>query len=171
MGTLDSYRGSDILVEAFKKLHNNKNYELFNLGGGSEESKIKELAKGYENIHVSGLIEHTKGMAICKSADILVMPFRKTPVLYKTLPMKTFEFIACGVPIVVTDTGEHADVIKHFGCGITCEPNSESMSRALNSLLTNKKLYKKLQDNCNKHKKDVDYSKTRRAFVEEFEGS
>ncbi|MBI4153738.1 glycosyltransferase, partial [Candidatus Woesearchaeota archaeon] len=115
-GSFDKYRGVDILAEAFLKIKR-KNARLLLLGGGKEESNIREICKGSKNIYISGFIRHQDAIAMCKSADVLVIPFRKSPILYMTSPIKTFEYSACGVPVIATDTGEHADIIKNLGGG------------------------------------------------------
>ena len=38
-------------------------------------------------------------------------------------PLKLFETLACGVPIIVTDFPGQADLVKQYDCGMVIEPN------------------------------------------------
>ena len=168
LGSFDFARGVDILVKAFKKVNKKHNAKLVMLGGGIEEENIRKLAGNSKNIHFSGFIPHQEALSICKGSDILVMPFRRSPALFKTFSLKTFEYIALGIPIVVTDTGEHAELIKKMECGIVTEPDEESISRAINLLLQNKKLYRSIKKKCENSRNLVDYKVTRKEFLEAF---
>lgn len=170
-GSLDHWRGVDILVEAFMKIKKKYKINLLLLGGGKEEEKIRNMCKGHDNIYISGFIRHKDAIALCKGSQILVIPFRKSPMLYKTMPIKTFEYVACGVPVVTTDTGEHADIIQKLGVGIATEPTPKNIANGLEKLLGNKSYYNKLKNNCTQAKSKVDYKFTRRLFVQEFENS
>lgn len=166
-GSLDHWRGVDLLVAAFKKLEKKHAINLAILGGGKEEKTLRDMCKHWKNIHMSGFINHREAIAVCKASEILVIPYRDSPILYKTMPIKTFEYMACGVPIVVTDTGEHADIIKKMGCGLAVNPDSNSLARGIEKLLSDRKLYIKLKRNCMEKRSEVDYRKQRKAFRDE----
>lgn len=165
-GSFDEWRGVDMLIEAFKKLRNRR-FKLLLLGGGSQEQDLRKLAKGDKNIYISGYIDHDEAIAYCKGADILVIPFRETPILRKTSSIKTFEYIACGVPIVATDTGEHAEWISKLGCGKIAKPTAGSIATVLSKLAENKEEYLQLSKNCKDAVEKVDYRNLRKDFVKE----
>ena len=168
LGSFDFYRGVDILVNAFKKIERKYRIKLVLLGGGKEEKNIIRLSENSKNIYISGFLQHQKALSICKSSDILVIPFRNSPILFKTFSLKTFEYIALGIPIIVTNTGEHAKLVKNLKCGIVTEPNPESISKAIENLLSNKKLYNTIKKNCQMNRNLVDYKITRNKFLEAF---
>lgn len=168
LGSFDYYRGVDILVEAFKKIGQKYKAKLVLLGGGNEEERIKKLAAGSDNIFISGFIPHKKAIAICKGSDILVMPFRNSPILFKTFSLKFFEYVACGVPIIVTDTGEHASWTKKLGAGLVVKNSAEEICAGLEKLVNDKALYRKLKENSRKNKSMVDFKTTRKDFIREF---
>lgn len=167
-GSLDPWRGVKNLVSAFQKIEKTHDVKLVLLGGGAQEEEIRKMARNSKNIYVSGFIKHQDAIAICKGADLLVIPFMDSPILYKTMPIKTFEYIACGVPIVVTDTGEHANIIKRFGSGIAVSPTEAGIADGLSKILRDKKLYRKLKKNAEKASDEVDFRRTRKPFFDAF---
>ncbi|MBI2578446.1 MAG: glycosyltransferase [Candidatus Aenigmarchaeota archaeon] len=163
-GSFDPWRGVDMLVKAFKKVEKKRKSRLLLLGGGSQEASIRGLAGNDKNIHITGYINHDKAIEYLKGSDLTVVPFRDDPILKETLSIKPFEYMACGNPILITNTGQHADVVKSFGSGILVEPNEHDMADAIVKIIDDKKLYKKLKENSMKARKEVDFRKTRQAF-------
>lgn len=163
-GSFDPWRGVDVLVRAFQKLEKKKKARLLLLGGGSEESRIRAMAAGDSNIHITGYIDHEKAVSYLKGADMLVVPFRDDAILKETLSIKPFEYIACGNPIVITDTGQHADLVRAMDVGVLAEPNEDSLASAMIRLISDKKLYQKLKRNASKARQDVDFRRTRESF-------
>lgn len=171
-GSLDKWRGVDMLADAFIKLRNSKTgkkakVKLVLLGGGPEEDTLRKRFANDKDVYISGFIDHSTAAAYCKGSDVLVAPFRETPVLRRTFSIKPSEYVACGVPVVVTDTGEHANLIKSLEAGVITGPDAGSIARGLEMLIKNKKLYAKLKENCAKNKQNVDYTVMRQSFAKE----
>src|SRR3989344_2981334 len=171
-GSLDTWRGVDMLADAFVKLRNSRagkkaRVKLLLLGGGPEEENIRKRFANDKDVYVSGFIDHSTAISYCKAADVLVAPFRETPVLRRTFSIKPSEYVACGVPVVVTDTVEHAEFIKRLEAGLIVAPDVDNLSEALETLIRDQKLYKKLKDNCVKNRSNVDYTIMRKPFSDE----
>lgn len=165
-GSFDPWRGVDMLVNAFRNVKEKKKASLLLLGGGSQEPLIRKMAGSDKDIHITGYIEHDKAVSYLKGSDILVVPFRDDPILRGTLSIKPFEYIACGIPIVITDTGQHADLVKQLGVGLVAEPKEEKIAEAILKLMKDKKLYRRLKRNAERSKRDVDFRKTRETFYD-----
>jgi glycosyltransferase involved in cell wall biosynthesis len=165
LGSLDPWRGVDILIDAFKRLEKSDT-KLLIIGGGPEESRLREMAKGNKNIVFMGYQEHDIAVSYAKGADLTVIPFRNDPILSSTLSMKPFEAIACGVPIIITNTGEHADLVRSLKAGIVVEPNSIDISKAVDKIIMNKKLHSELKLNVKKASTLVDFRKTRKIYFD-----
>lgn len=169
-GSIDSWRGVDMLIEAFKKIKSKtrRKIKLLLLGGGIEEDYMRKLASGNKDIYISGYISHDEAIAYCKGSDLLVAPFRETPILRKTFSIKPFEYIACAVPVIITDTGDHARLVEELQAGLVTRPNVESIAAAIERLMKDKKLYSRFKKNCERNKWKVDYKVTRKQFAEAF---
>lgn len=55
--------------------------------------------------------------------DVLVLPRPKHPATEIAAPTKFAEYAAMGKPILTTEVGDPADLVKKYGCGIVIEDN------------------------------------------------
>ncbi|GEM_PF-1779323 len=169
-GSIDKWRGVDLLVKAFKIVKTkNKNVKLLILGGGVEEENIRKMCSDDKNIFISGYIQHKKAISYCKDSDILVAPFRRDPILSRTSSIKVFEYIACGVPIIITKTGEHAKIVGDLGVGLLSKATPQDLAKKISVMINNKKLYMSIKSNLKLKSDIVDFKNTRKPFFEEFE--
>lgn len=66
-------------------------------------------------------------------------------------PLKIFEYMACGKPVITTDVGNLRRIIVRHHCGLIVKPGDiEAMSDALMKLVENPELAKKLGENGRK---------------------
>ena len=55
--------------------------------------------------------------------------------LIKVLPVKIFDYAACGLPVITVDIGEWSNLIKEYNCGIvTKNGNPEDFAEAIDVL-------------------------------------
>lgn len=107
-GHLYAGRGVEI-IESIAKARPNI---LFLLFGGNEEN-LRERRKNNtcSNLHYVGHVPHPVAQQAMKSVDILLMPYQKSVAIgvsgHDTArwmsPMKMFEYMATGVPIISSD--------------------------------------------------------------------
>lgn len=104
-GHLYAWKGADTLVSAAKKLDTDV---LVYLVGGTEEevSKFKIQNIKYKNIIFVGHKPHQEIPYWLKAADMLVLPTSGKEKIGReyTSPMKLFEYMASGTPIIASDT-------------------------------------------------------------------
>lgn len=62
------------------------------------------------NVHFLGMKAPADVPAYLAGFDVCLVPFRKTPELESISPLKVFEYLAAGRPVVATDYGELADL-------------------------------------------------------------
>ena len=68
--------------------------------------------------------------------------FMPVSIFYYGIQIKTFEYMAFGLPVICSNFGTIDQIIRETGSGITVDPRSpESISKALIMLLTDKELY------------------------------
>ena len=60
-------------------------------------------------------------------------------------PLRLYEYMSCGLPIVATKVGEPAYVLKD-GNGLLVEPNANSIAEGIMTLLEDEELAKSLSD-------------------------
>lgn len=72
---------------------------------------------------------------------------------------KAREYLACGVPVVITDVVGTANDIKDYSAGIVIEPNINDLYSAMFKIVDDKKLWSDYQTNAIKLAREMDISK------------
>ena len=136
--------GVPILIEAFSKV--TKSFPLLKLvlvGDTSKKQLIKETTDAIEKLNISdkviftGLVEREMMPVILCNAEILVVSKPDNERNSGNFPIKIGEYLATGVPVVVTKVGEIPLFIKDGESGFLAAPGSaiafaEKMQEALN---------------------------------------
>jgi glycosyltransferase involved in cell wall biosynthesis len=124
-------RGIDLLIEASLRL---KDVLFIVVGGMSRDiERYREMArvKDARNFVLTGFIPHVMVPAYLFAADVLVMPYtsRMTDVTGRvvagfTSPIKMFEYMASGRPIVATKLPPIEEVLEDGENAILVEPDN-----------------------------------------------
>jgi glycosyltransferase involved in cell wall biosynthesis len=136
-GALAPWKGIDILVDAATKLPEVR----FVIAGGSDD-EVKSWKKGLvekkiANVNFLGGIQHSDLVSLCQAADIVVYPHRSGGPATHTSPLKFFEYLASGTPIVASDIPALADFKDRSLALEVCEPDSvEALARCLSGALS-----------------------------------
>jgi glycosyltransferase involved in cell wall biosynthesis len=138
IGRFVEEKGLRELIAAFLLLSKEfKSVKLTLIGSGPLESIIPNDPKiifksvPYHLIHK----EYAK-------ADIFCLPSKKTVYWQEQFGMVLVEAMACGLPIVTTDTGAIKEVVEN--AGIYAKPTATSLYKNLKKLITNHQLRIKL---------------------------
>lgn len=74
--------------------------------------------------------------------------FHNTPKYRNFIPIKLFEYMAFGLPVIFSDLGPSAQIIKSTNCGILVDiTNTEKIVEAMKTLIFNKKVFNELSEN------------------------
>lgn len=129
-------KGFDILIKAWKK--NKKDWKLRIVG--LSEQKIEELRK-YCSIHK---VENIELYGKCddisihyKQSSVFVLPSRK-----EATPLVLIESQSFGLPAIIFDHLTSAlELINESAITVKFNENSESLEKAINTIIDNEKLY------------------------------
>jgi glycosyltransferase involved in cell wall biosynthesis len=142
-GQLHIEKGVDVLVRAAALL---KNVTVVLVGGeAADQNRLRQLIQdiGAHNIILLDYVPPTEVASYLKAANVLVMPHsaKVTESAKYTCPLKLFEYMAAGVPIVASELPAITDVIRHGENGWLVEPDSPSaLAEGIRHLLENKSL-------------------------------
>ena len=136
---LTQEKGISDLLKAFIKLReNNPKIWLTLIGNGPLRSELK----GYKNIVIKQ-VPYNKIHFEYQKADIFCLPSRSTKTWEEQYGMCLVEAMACGLPIVTTDTGAIPEV-----CGQTAlysrQHSPESLKKNLEYLIYNQTVREKM---------------------------
>lgn len=110
----------------------------------------------HNNISYIGKIKHSDvANYLCRS-KIGIVTLLPIPKYKKNIPMKQFEYMTFGLPIVGSDLKPIRKFVEEADCGILVNPMKEKeIWNAIKSILINKELYNKLSLNGIRATKDI----------------
>lgn len=141
-GHLFKWKGADVLLEVARFAGNIRiGQSLFVFVGGMEYDikKFREKSKGAENVLILGHRSHKEIPIFLKAADILVLPnSSKEEISSKyTSPLKLFEYMASGRPILASDILSIRAVLDDNNSYLFKADDPESMAKVLGLAIKN----------------------------------
>jgi len=138
VGRLCPSKGQAILIEAAGRLHaKGLDLHILLLGGGEDLESIRAMVQERELgdiITVDGPVGHARVKEELAACDIFVLPS-----FAEGIPVALMEAMACGIPVVSTETMGIPELIEHGVSGILTQPsNVEHLSNVIEAFLTGK---------------------------------
>ena len=137
-GALYRFKGVDLLIDAAKRLPNCQ----FAITGGTTEqvNSYRQMAqeKGVENIQFLGwILPRSRLVSLLQAADVLLHPHRSGEAANFTNPVKFFQYMASGTPIVATKIPPLMPFQSTPLVAEWCQPDSEqALAQCIESALT-----------------------------------
>ena len=129
VGSLKPWHGLSILVDAFAGLHRQSpRTRLMIVGEGPEQDKLAEdvCRRGLvDAVCFTGWVPPSDLPALLASLDVAVAPYPELPHFYFS-PLKVYEYMAAGLPIVASRIGQVSDLIEDEVNGLLCPPGDAS---------------------------------------------
>lgn len=150
-GTLESYQGIDILLDGCASLARTPADFVLIIAGGSalqvENFKAMAAKLGLaEQVQFLGQLQPSEARELAASADIILSPRSSGT----NTPLKTYEQLACGVPLVATAIYSHTQVLDD-SLAVLVEPTPEGMAEGIGRLLASQTLGAELVANAKAH--------------------
>ena len=147
IGTMQRERHLEVLIHAFSKVKENKeNAKLLMVGEGYDKTNLEKLATdlGIENdVIFTGQVYFDEVPNFIAAGDIGVSPIPPLDFYKLSSPIKMFEYMALGKPVVANDEiPEQEEVLEQSGGGILVEFEAESFANRIIKLLDNPKMSK-----------------------------
>jgi glycosyltransferase involved in cell wall biosynthesis len=140
-GAFRSWHGAIHLVRAIRQLHDRGLREVAAvfIGDGPELPRVRDEARGLHNVVIAGAVPHALMPACLAAADIGVAPFdaaahRPLSLGFYWSPLKIFEYMAAGLPVVAPAIDRIATLVAHEREGILYEPSGDALPEALGRL-------------------------------------
>lgn len=107
VGSLESHKGPQILIKAFKEIYND-DIKLHIVGKGSAEAELKKIASEDKRIKFHGFLKGSDLMDLYKKANLMVIP----SIWYDNSPMVIYESFMNSTPVIGSDIGGIPELIK-----------------------------------------------------------
>jgi glycosyltransferase involved in cell wall biosynthesis len=130
-GSLYKEKGIQQIIDLAQKFSLKREYEFVLVGG--TKSQIRDWKnqcdrKKLQNVTFKGFVKNRQVPLFLKAADVLLMPY-DTSISYEvmdihtTSPLKLFEYMASGTPIVSTNIPTISKILTHGVNALLAEPN------------------------------------------------
>jgi len=128
-------QGLEHVVEAARLLRDRSDIRFVMVGDGPKREEMMALAAGYglENIRFHGLRPKKAMPGILASMDAALIPLGME--LPGAMPSKSYEALACGLPLVVASKADIADFVARHEVGYAVEPGDpEALAEVMRRL-------------------------------------
>ncbi len=136
-GGLSTWHGVQFMINAVNHTEWPHQVHLVVIGDGQDGHILRKEAEKNRHIHVLGKkpyndIPHYVANALVGLVPILNSGNRASTGLF---PLKLFETLACGTPVIVTDFPGQADLVRSEHCGLVVKAdNAEALAQAVAEL-------------------------------------
>jgi glycosyltransferase involved in cell wall biosynthesis len=118
----------DTLLHAADKLrHESVHFVL--IGDGADKPRLLSIADrlALPNVTFRSPRAQADMPHVFRAADVCVLSLKDLPISSAIMPVKCFEIMACGIPIVFAARGEMAGHIELSGGGVVIEPEQPDL--------------------------------------------
>lgn len=139
VGALTEIRGVGQMVEAVNLQPENLKVELFLAGTFSPFDFENTVAStpGWNRVNFLGYQSRksvARMLAQCRVGLVMLHP---TPNYIESYPVKLYEYMAAGLPVVASDFPFWREIIEDVGCGLLADPlNPESIAEQIRWILS-----------------------------------
>lgn len=116
------------------------------------EKNVHDLIKGKRlehNVELRGKIRNIDAYPVIAQCMVGVALLLPEPNFAKSLPTKMFEYMALGLPVVVSNFPLWKDIVERHDAGASVDPfDTEAASEAIYSMLTDPQRFERLSTNA-----------------------
>ena len=99
--------------------------------------ELKSLSGG-EYINYLGILDRQQIIALLQKVKIGMVTLLPTPSYVESLPIKMFEYMLSGIPVIASNFPLWDSIIAHYNCGVLVDPTDKiAIANACNELLAN----------------------------------
>jgi glycosyltransferase involved in cell wall biosynthesis len=144
VGSFKAWHGLPVLIDAFESVRRTcPDTRLLLVGDGPERSRllVDLSARGLlEAVHLTGRVAPHEVPGLLASMDVAVAPYPQRRHFYFS-PLKVYEYMAAGLPVVASRIGQLRRLIDHGVTGLLCPPgDADALTSALEQLRTDPQL-------------------------------
>lgn len=163
---LVEFKDHSTLIRAMYLIHKKyPNYKLIIIGGGPKEKELGKLIKHLnlkDIVTITGMISHRETLNLLKNSDIYLHSS-----VNEAFGRVYLEAMTYGLPIVSTNIGGPADIIKDGVNGFLVPiKNPEALAKKTMELIKNKTLYREISKNNIRDIKKYSFPNIAKKFIQ-----
>jgi len=126
VGSLRPWHGVELLPDILEGVRRRHGDVRMMVAGDGEMRSPTETAfeeRGLADAAVfTGAVPHHDVPGLIRCVDVALAPYPEPEHTFYFSPLKLFEYMACGIPVVAARIGQIADVVEHGRTGLLHEP-------------------------------------------------
>jgi glycosyltransferase involved in cell wall biosynthesis len=139
VGGISTIRGARQMVNAMGLLPESLPTKLMLAGDFSPPSLGGELSRlrGWSRVETLGFLERRSVYQLLSHSRVGLVVLLPEPNHVQARPVKLFEYMSAGTPVIASDFPEWREIIEECGCGLVVDPlDPEALAEAINYLCT-----------------------------------
>ncbi|WP_297888145.1 glycosyltransferase family 4 protein [Sulfurihydrogenibium sp.] len=149
IGGITKIRGIEEVIKALEYTNT-----TLHLAGNFESKELEEYIKslkGWSKVRYYGFVGRDKVKEILKNVKIGLVTLYPTINYLDSLPVKMFEYMSAGIPVIASNFPLWKEIIERNNCGICVDPlNPKEIANGINYLLENDHIAKTMGENGRK---------------------
>lgn len=133
IGGISYFRGIHVMVQAMELIRSSR--ARLELCGNFWDSRLKESVSampGWEYVQFHGFCSRARVRDVLQRVQVGLIPLLPHPNYVEALPVKLFEYMCAGIPVVVSGFPLWRRIVRNHACGLSVRPGSaEELARAL----------------------------------------
>lgn len=147
VGAITEARGADVMVRVAGEI-GAEHGAVLKLAGDFFPARLEadlSALDGWGRVEKLGYLDRPGVRALLREARVGLVVLRPTPQYVRAYPTKLFEYMAAGVPAVVSDVPLWRRIVEDAGCGLLVDPEAvDEVAAACARLLTDDDLATRL---------------------------
>jgi glycosyltransferase involved in cell wall biosynthesis len=138
VGSFAPWQGLEILIEAAKRVKEQGYAQIKHIlvGDGEQEPLLRQKVREYkleQEIKFTGRVTYEQVVYYINACDIAIAPFTKERnSIIGVSPLKVYEYLACGRPVIASRLDGIKEVIEEGKCGYLFEPgDAEELAKRI----------------------------------------
>lgn len=123
-GSLKAWHGTEVLIDAVARLAARRDVRLLIVGDGPDRAALEEQARTRgiaDRMVITGWVPHHRLPTLIARMDVATAPYPAAGGHYFS-PLKLYEYLAMGRPVVASDIGQTAALLRPSGAGVLVPP-------------------------------------------------
>lgn len=119
VGTHGMAHGLDAVLDAAKRLRDDDDVRFLFVGEGAERARLEARLRdeAITNVAMLGVLPRDAMNEVYATADLCLVPLRRTELFTTVIPSKIFEILAMERPILISVDGEARRIVEDAGGG------------------------------------------------------
>lgn len=146
LGSISHTRGIIPLINSLAE--SQLKLELAGIFSDSEIERETKTTDGFEHVHYHGILSRVEVAKLLSEVRVGMVTLLPTPSYIESLPIKLFEYMLAGIPVVASDFELWKPIVMGNNCGLMVDPNNpQTIAKACSWLIDNPLEAKKMGEN------------------------